>query len=369
MPRGTVKSEREEEPQVSVAIVQAIVETGEARGIDREQLLAAVDLSTEELEDERGLVPLVHEQAAWQRVLERNPGPGFGIEVAQRLRRGSFRELEYMLRSSETFGDALSRLVVFDRILRGRDLFALDVGPQEVHLTYFGVDDRDPNEPMVRATTEFALAALLRLGRDAVNIAWAPLLVRFRQRAPEDIARYREHFGCELVWDQEQDVMVLDPTLLEQPMVAADAQLCSVLEDCARGRMPERDGVTSFAETVRMVLSGHLSEGCTIDVVANRLSISRRQLQRRLAEEDTTFQSILDDVREQVAKNHLLQGLPLPGIAMLLGYSDVTGFHRAFRRWTGSTPASFRREALAGESRHEPRHSVRPRDDQGANAL
>ncbi|NJK33316.1 MAG: hypothetical protein HC927_13445 [Deltaproteobacteria bacterium] len=228
--------------------------------------------------------------------------------MAQRLRRGSFRELEYMLRSSETFGKALSRLVVFDRILRGRDLFALDVLPDQVHLTYLGVDDREANEPVVAATTEFALAALLRLGRDAVNTPWRPLQVRLRQAAPRDVTLHREHFGCELLWDQPEDVMVLDPALLEQPMIAADAQLCSVLEDCARVRMPERGGITSFAETVREVLHEDLAEGCTIDVVAGKLSISRRQLQRRLAEEDTTFQSILDDVREHVAKNHLVQG-------------------------------------------------------------
>ncbi|NJK33154.1 MAG: AraC family transcriptional regulator [Deltaproteobacteria bacterium] len=110
----------------------------------------------------------------------------------------------------------------------------------------------------------------------------------------------------------------------------------------------------SFAGRVRALMRDNLAENHALDLVSDRLSLKPRALQRLLAEEGTSFIEILDDEREMLAKHHLAQKTPMPAIAALLGYACVTGFHRAFRRWTGSTPAAYRRKCRRDHSERTP---------------
>ena len=84
----------------------------------------------------------------------------------------------------------------------------------------------------------------------------------------------------------------------------------------------------------------------TIDQVAGVLGSSARSIQRRLNEERTTFQRVLDDLRKDLASQYLEdRSHPIAEIALLLGFSDQTTFHRAFVRWTGRTPGEVRRSS------------------------
>ena len=80
----------------------------------------------------------------------------------------------------------------------------------------------------------------------------------------------------------------------------------------------------------------------SLERVARRLGTSSRSLGRRLAEEGTSFKELLDELRRELARRYLEQGVHRPkSIAALLGYKDLSAFHHAFRRWTGTTPAKF----------------------------
>ena len=80
----------------------------------------------------------------------------------------------------------------------------------------------------------------------------------------------------------------------------------------------------------------------SLDRVASRLGTSSRSLGRRLAEEGTSFKELVDELRRELARRYLEQGVHRPkSIAALLGYKELSAFHHAFRRWTGTTPAKF----------------------------
>ena len=100
----------------------------------------------------------------------------------------------------------------------------------------------------------------------------------------------------------------------------------------------------TFKERVRACLNEILAGGqYSIVEVANRLAISRRTLQRRLNEENTSFQEVLDNLRKDLAYHYLINSnYTHEQIAFLLGYAEVTSFFRAFRAWTGHTPQHIR---------------------------
>jgi AraC-like DNA-binding protein len=97
-------------------------------------------------------------------------------------------------------------------------------------------------------------------------------------------------------------------------------------------------------EEVRKLLPSELAQGRTdANNIARKMKMSVRTLGRRLEDEGTTYRLLLDEVRKELAHSQLVRlDVSIPEVACLLGFSDVTAFHRAFKRWTGQTPGSYR---------------------------
>ena len=131
----------------------------------------------------------------------------------------------------------------------------------------------------------------------------------------------------------------------------ADPDLFDLLEQVCRervGALPDRRDLRARAENVIVELLPYSAP--SLDRVARRLGTSSRSLGRRLAEEGTSFKVLVDELRRELARRYLEQGVHRPkSIAALLGYKDLSAFHHAFRRWTGTTPAAA---AAVGRLKH-----------------
>ena len=103
---------------------------------------------------------------------------------------------------------------------------------------------------------------------------------------------------------------------------------------------------SDFFAAVRRAIAESMREGDPkLGRVIKKLSISQRTLERRLKEQGAVFKKLVDDTRRRFALNYLIdRKRTLTEIAFLLGYSEVSAFNRAFRRWTGSTPLEHRRK-------------------------
>ena len=103
----------------------------------------------------------------------------------------------------------------------------------------------------------------------------------------------------------------------------------------------------AYDEAVQRLLLRWLPEGdVSAERVAHAMNQSVRTLERRLAERELRWQTLLDRTREQLARQYLLDlNLSMSEIALLLGYSEQSNFTRAFKRWTGTTPLRFRQSA------------------------
>jgi AraC-like DNA-binding protein len=124
-----------------------------------------------------------------------------------------------------------------------------------------------------------------------------------------------------------------------------DTELVQVLERHAASLLAKLPPRGAFSSRVRAAMTPLLASGdVTIERVAVDLGTSPRSVQRRLQEDRTSFQRVLDDLRKDIAIEYLTgQVHSIAEIALLLGFSDQTAFHRAFVRWTGRTPGDVRR--------------------------
>jgi AraC-like DNA-binding protein len=165
-------------------------------------------------------------------------------------------------------------------------------------------------------------------------------------KPPEDSEAYRDYFGVPVTKGPSYTVAFSAPDAA-RPFLTANDAMWDFFEPELRRRLSDLEAGTTVRERVRASLLEQLPAGSSsIEAVAHDLAMSTRTLQRRLKEEGATFQVVLDDTREALARHYLsASDLSTGEISFLLGYEDTRSFYRAFRSWTGQTPQLVRAAA------------------------
>jgi AraC-like DNA-binding protein len=160
---------------------------------------------------------------------------------------------------------------------------------------------------------------------------------------PEPAAAYRDYFGTPPSAGPGYSVTFADRDA-GRPFLSANDVMWEFFEPELRQRLADLEVDATMTDRVRAALLELLPLGrTTVPAVAHNLTVSVRTLQRRLREEDTTFQAVLTATRESLARHYLRQGhLRSAEIAFLIGYEEPSSFHRAFHSWTGQTPEKAR---------------------------
>ncbi|MFP2961699.1 helix-turn-helix domain-containing protein [Myxococcus sp. 1LA] len=187
-------------------------------------------------------------------------------------------------------------------------------------------------------------------GPTETSVDLVPLEVSFHHAAPPDIAEHRRVFRCEPRFEQPYNGVSVAREALETPLLKADSGLSAVLERHTRELLAKLPQVEGFVERVRAhAAEGLPNGGATNEAIAKRLHMSVRTLNRRMRDEGTSLQDVVDTLRRELALRYLEERrLAIPEVAYLLGFSEASAFHRAFRRWTGTTPAEHRRGGSSG---------------------
>ncbi|MCL6416426.1 AraC family transcriptional regulator [Aestuariirhabdus sp. Z084] len=152
---------------------------------------------------------------------------------------------------------------------------------------------------------------------------------------------YEQRFGCPVGFDAPWAELCFESSLLDTPMPCPDPETSQYfLTQCQR-MIAQLSRQSPFIDRVRQTLMetpGHFPD---IEVVAQRLNTSVRTLRRRLAEQETSFRRLLDEIRYQLARDYLKGGLRVAEVAALLDYSETANFTHAFKRWSNTTPSDF----------------------------
>lgn len=205
-----------------------------------------------------------------------------------------------------------------------------------------------PHVEQLAVVHDVAVASLTNGLRELCGAGWNPEEVMLPHSAPADPRPYREYFRCPLRFDAEHAALRIGGSALARPSPGRDAARKRVLEQQAAevGAAPL---LPHLYRSLRLLM---LEGGITADNVAQHFAMHRRTLDRRLRQHGTSFHAVLSDVRYEVAR-HLLRDTHLPSaqIAAAIGFREAASFTRAFRQWSGVTPARWRAESVAGQRR------------------
>lgn len=327
-------------PTIASGAIRRFFQTVRENGLDPGPMAAEAGIDERLVEDPDQRVPLQRLHALWEAALRRDPRPDAALAGAQRYRPGDYGLVGFVCVNSETLGEALHLVVRYLGLWTDEPGVRLD-GDGLLTLVY---RTTFPDGPGLRCATEATLAEILHAARSAVGPELAPLEVCFTHPGPADSRPHQTFFRAPVRFQQPVTSMRFAAEQLALRLPRADPQLGALLREVANQALARRERTASPLDQVSQVIGEELQRGVpSVKTVARRLAVSERTLRRRLEEEGTTFRALLDLTRARMAESYVSdRRMPLSDVAFLLGFSEPSAFFRAFKRWTGSTPSSFR---------------------------
>ena len=251
---------------------------------------------------------------------------------------------ELAARASGTVREAMVRVTRYASLIHPRMSFALDEEGGEAR---WRQQMRGYPRGVGKASNEYAVGSALLHLRRAAGEGATVRRVWFMHPRPRDLGPLHRFFGTrELDFGCDDNGLAFDAALLERAAPEADARLLATVEPLAEAALRAQPPARDFADDVAGKVRALLPDGANVDAVAGALHMSARTLQRRLGEAGTQFSEVLDGVRASEAKRALAgSDVPIAEIAWRLGFADLATFSRAFKRWTGQPPGTYRRTA------------------------
>lgn len=327
---------------LSGAVVLRIGRFVAARGHDADALYAAFDLSTSTLSARDARVPYAVVEALGERAGEITGVRDIGLELGRAIAHPETLADTGMLvlMASATVESALARAVRIQEIWGdgARTTLFPAVDGLGVRYAYPSVE-----RARSRHVDECAIAELVCGIRFLTETDARPRVVRFTHRAPPDVRAHEALFGCPLVFEAAHTELELDRDVLALRMKGAHEVYREIFEREVDRALARRPRALALTRQVRTLLEGTIvAPDEALARVARALRTSARTLQRRLQEEGTSFDTLVRELRRERADDLLAEGVPIKEIAARLGYAEPSAFHRAYKRWTGRTPASER---------------------------
>jgi AraC-like DNA-binding protein len=325
----------------------------EQRGIDANRLLreAGLDLST--VSDPMARYPAHQGLAFWQKAVHEVGEELIGIDVALQFVPMNFNALAYALMASENLAQMYLRLARYAHIITDAADVRFTMEGGAGRLSFMGDEAllKTVDDATRWSIFDYALLAIVRGSRMLFGRGFMPLEIRMQRKRPANHAKLERVFRCVPVYGCEDNAIIVDLATLEKTLSFANLEVVKASEDAMdryRSNWPERGLVEHLSAVLKELLpSGEPRQ----DDVAERMNMSLRTLQRRLGEFDTCYRDVLNDTRHELALSYLGSHQYSVGeIAFLLGFSEVSAFTRAFKRWTGASPREWRNQGDASAS-------------------
>ncbi len=326
---------------VPVAVALRVLQGAARSGVDLPRLFATVGLDARLLQD-------VHAQLDRRKFIDlllavmqqtEDEFIGFGGNI--RTRPGTFSMMAHAVINSPTLEKAIRRALSF------YELFGFDTGARlEVReheaVILFSVAPMEFRDFIV----ETLVFISLRFFGWLIGKPIVPTRITLDFPPSRGAEQYKEFFPCPVLYGQSRSQVVLDRAYMDLPLVQNPRSLSKFLKDSITQLIDGNFHSVGLPAQIRAIISKEYGNNFPdFQVICEKLNMTPQTLRRRLKDGNTSYQEIKDSIRKDASIYYLSKpDLSIDEIAMLMGFSEASSFHRAFKKWTGKTPSSFRKE-------------------------
>lgn len=313
-----------------------------SRGVETRDLVAGLGLPPDGPIDPSQMVSSADYYRFFADLCERDPlGLQLPLRIGAAMRSDEYGAFGLAWKSAPNLRGSFARSQRYGHVLGSAETYALEEGKEGL---FFALEKEGDGSMGMLVSNEASMSAVATISDEVSTEPFQPLAVHFKHAARGDVEVYEAHFGCPVHFETKRDALLIDPKCLDIPNLLGDETIARFFDQHLEkelAKLAERD---SLEKRVCLTVTRSLSEGVpSITQIASELGMSGRTLQRRLSERGQSFQSLVDLARRDFASQLLREtDYSLAEIAFLTGFSEQSGFTRAFKRWEGQTPGSYR---------------------------
>jgi AraC-like DNA-binding protein len=323
----------------AIGLIDAIA----ARGGDPDEALRSVGLNRAAIANPHAVIACSDFARLLGAAAQATGDDCFGLHFGEQYQPKNIGPLTYVMLHSPTFAMGIQNVARYLHVHNEAAQVSVAIEGRWAYLRH-QLTELTIEAP--RQLNEYGVVVGLNTIRLMAGIQWAPAEAQFAHQAPRETAEHTRVFGAPVSFGRPTNALVVEAEFLDRQVPAADERLYRILRrylDRVLKEMPREEGLLS---AVRRAVGESLRDGDPkLAQVAGKLITTPRSLQRRLREHGVDFKRVVDDTRRRFSLNYLRDPKhTLTEIAYLLGYSEVSAFNRAFKRWTGATPSGYRRK-------------------------
>jgi AraC-like DNA-binding protein len=323
-------------------IGQIIVRLLEMHGLDAAALLREQGIDPRSTADPGLRIPTAQWEAVVRRAAPQIGDPAFGLRAARCWHPSNLGALGHAWLSAASLRAGLELLVRYWRIIGGRWVPALAETRDEVS---FVLNDPYRDDVVAPVSTDVTFAVVLDMCRMNYGAALRPLRVELVRERPLHHAAYPAFYGCPVRFAAPQRALVLRRSDAERALPSGNRRIAQVLDRVITDELARLDRSDVLARC-KAILLETLPSGVSSEAgMAERMHMSRRTLQRKLAGRNTAFKKLVDGTRRELALRFIEDPQrSLADITFELGFSQQSALTRAFHRWTGKSPSAWREQ-------------------------
>ena len=311
-------------------------------GLDKRALLESVGLDPDGAVDPALMVVDTNYYELLETIARSDPNMiDLPLRVGASMRCDDYGAFGLAWKSALNLGDSFERAERYARVLTSVSTYQVRDTEEGVYMHLHRDGERRLG---LRLSNEATIASIAAISEEVCAARFQPKAIYFRHHAPRSTIAHERHFNCPVYFGSDMDALLLSHALSKEPNHLGDRSISKFFDTHLKDELAKYDDSATLEHRVRIQISQSLSQGVPrISDVAGCLGMSGRTLQRRLSERGYAFQTLVDESRRKLAERLLEETeYPLAEVAFLTGFSEQSAFNRAFKRWAGQTPRSFR---------------------------
>lgn len=334
------------ESTISVAKMSTVFNSFEVYDIKKERVLERIGINPSILDSPDNRLTACEVYRIFQEAVRLSNNENMGLYLGSLLSRGFSNILGYVLMNCSTLSDASEKYCKYEKIVDETSITEVEIKGSFAIVSITITDRILLNN---RQFSDYKMSGLLSYIKMLTGKNIKLREVYFTYCKPQDISEYTRIFQCPVCFEKQVNALIFDKLQMNLPIVEPNNNLLNLFEKKAQETLELYNGNETYSKKViRIILKEMNRDMPSIEVVARRLAISVRSLQSYLNKEQTTFTKIVNEIRKDIALQCLNdKNVSIDEIAYILGFSEASAFHRAFKKWTKLTPKEFRVNAYS----------------------
>lgn len=275
-------------------------------------------------------------------LVDRDPnGLLLPLKIGAAMRSDEYGAFGLAWKSAPTLRGSFKRAERYGHVLGSAETYSLE---ETTKGFFFNLEKAGDGCSGMLLSNEASMSAVDTISKEVSSSPFIPMAIHFKHAPRGDTRVYESHFGCPVHFETGRDAVLVSKESIETPNKLGDESIARFLDRHLEQQLSSLKADIDLQQQVRRSVANLLSEGVPkLSRIASELNMGARTLQRRMSEQGYSFQNVVDMAQKDLAQRLLREtDYSLAEVAFLTGFAEQSGFTRAFKRWAGQTPRSYR---------------------------